>query len=106
MLSFVVVVPYVFVGGVVQILSLTGCVLIFFIIKNPSLVIVSPGNMNGAFFCCGGPDFGFCFCFVLKTFGGCCFYSFFGLCCHSCFSQANQRTNSEVKDSPWRDVYL
>ena len=27
------------------------------------------------FFCCGGPDFGFCFCFVLKTFGGgCCFY--------------------------------
>jgi len=37
---FVVVVPYVFVSGVVPILSLTGCVLIF-LIKNPSLVIVS-----------------------------------------------------------------
>ena len=46
---FVVVVPYVFVGGVVPILSLMGCALICFI-KNPSLVIVSPGNMNGVFF--------------------------------------------------------
>jgi len=44
-----VVVPYVFVGGVVPNLSLTGCVLIF-LIKNPSLVIVSPRNMNAAFF--------------------------------------------------------
>ena len=27
------------------------------------------------FFCGGGPHFGFCFCYVLKTFvGGCCFY--------------------------------
>jgi len=31
--------------------------------------------MNAGFFCGGGPDFGFCFCFILKTFfGGCCFY--------------------------------
>ena len=35
---FVVVVPFVFVGGVVLILSLTRCVLIF-LIKNPSLVL-------------------------------------------------------------------
>ena len=46
---------------------------------------VSPRNMNAAFFCCGGPDFGFCFCFVLKTFNGCCFYSFFGFCCAHVF---------------------
>ena len=84
MLFFVVVVPYVFVGGVVPILSSTRCVLTF-LIKNPSLVIVSPGNMNGAFFCCGGPDFGFCFCFLVKTFGGCCFYSLLGLYYRSCF---------------------
>ena len=39
------------------------CVAFFFYKKNPSLVIVSLGNMNGIFFC-GGPDFGFCFVFL------------------------------------------
>ena len=48
------------------------CVLIFF------FVVVVPYVLSWKheywFFFCGGPDFGFCFCFVLKTFGGgCCF---------------------------------
>lgn len=65
---------YVVVGGVVPILSLMGFVLIlFFFVVDPYCCKIE--NMNAGFFCGGGPHFGFCFCYVLKTFvGGCCFY--------------------------------
>ena len=129
-LFFVVVVPYVFVGGVVPILYSTGCVLLFFFIKKTlhwlsfhletwmvfffvvvpilAFVLFSCENLwwvSFLFIFWASLSFMF-FIYLIYIFSGFNCIKPFAYVNIINFLQANRRTNSEVKDSPWWDVYL